>query len=101
MDGILTGITILSQSGPGSNGNEGVTPHSQEIQKWNLTTGCSFVAYSEYQKLGVIAMKEWLYTSQRLRNGASPPDTVWCQIWDTQNLGVAPYTQLFPDSSKI
>ena len=48
IDGTLTCTTTLSQSGPGSNVNEGVTPHSSKLQQWNLTRGCSWVSYIEH-----------------------------------------------------
>ena len=45
MNRILTDITIQSQSGIGNNGNERGTPHSQELQNWNLTIGCNLVSF--------------------------------------------------------
>ena len=41
IDGTLLQITTLGQSGPGSNSNEWKITHSQELQKWSLTTGYS------------------------------------------------------------
>ena len=45
MDGILTDTTTLGFRGPGCNGNEGVTPHSPELQNCSLTPRCSLVIY--------------------------------------------------------
>ena len=41
----LTGTTTPSQSGHGNNGNEGVTPHSPNLQDWSFTIRCSLVSY--------------------------------------------------------
>ena len=40
-----TDNTILDKSGPGSNGNERVSPHFQELQNRSLTTKCILVSY--------------------------------------------------------
>ena len=37
IDVTLTGITTLGQSGPKSNGNEGVTPYSPNLQNCGLS----------------------------------------------------------------
>ena len=44
--------TSQNQSGPGSNGKEEVTLHSQELQKWSLSTRCSLVSYQGHPFLG-------------------------------------------------
>ena len=43
--GTLRGTNTLTQSGAGSNGDEGVTPHTPDLQNWNATTRCSSVLY--------------------------------------------------------
>ena len=40
-DETLTSTTTVNQSEHESKGNKVVTPHSPEIQNWNLTTRCS------------------------------------------------------------
>ena len=49
---ICVDTNIPSQNGPGSNGNEGITPHSPEIQNWSLTTRYKLVPYPGYPFLG-------------------------------------------------
>ena len=46
IDMTLTITTILSQSGPGSNGSIRVTLHSPKLQTWILSPRFSFVSYS-------------------------------------------------------
>ena len=41
----LISTITLSHGGPGSNGNKEVTPHSPELQNWNLVTRYSLVSY--------------------------------------------------------
>ena len=41
LGGTLTGTTTPSKCGYVSSGNEGVTSHLSELQKWSLTNGCS------------------------------------------------------------
>ena len=43
----LIGIITPGQSGPESNGNKEDIPPSLELQNWRLTTGCSFMLYTE------------------------------------------------------
>ena len=47
----LTGTTTLDQSGPGSNGNEGVL-HFPKAPNCHLTTRCNLVSYSENPLFG-------------------------------------------------
>ena len=39
-------LSNSGQSGPGSNSNEGVIPHSSKFQNWNLSTRWSLISYS-------------------------------------------------------
>ena len=48
MDGTLTSTTTLRQSGPGSNGNEGVNPQSIDLYDRSLIMKCSFVSFPGY-----------------------------------------------------
>ena len=48
MDGTQTSTTTPGQSGPGSHGNEGCTPHSPDLQNWSLTIRYSLVSYPEH-----------------------------------------------------
>ena len=45
MDGTLVGITILVQSGTGSNGNDWVTLNSLVFQNWILLVWLCFITY--------------------------------------------------------
>ena len=47
-DRTIAVITTLGLSGPGSNGNKGVTPHSPDLQNWNLTIGYNLVSYPKH-----------------------------------------------------
>ena len=53
--GILTGTITMCESGLGSNGNEGITPHSPELQNWSLTTKFNLVSHSGHSFLGWIS----------------------------------------------
>ena len=55
MDETLTGTTTPNQSGPRSNGNEGVTPYSPEFQKRSLTIIYHLVLYTRYSFLSGIS----------------------------------------------
>ena len=46
--GTLTSTTTLCQSETGSNSNEGVIPHSLDLQNWSLTFRCSLVPHLRY-----------------------------------------------------
>ena len=48
-DEAFTDITILNQSGTGSNDNKEVTLHSPGLKDWSLFTGGSLVSYTAHQ----------------------------------------------------
>ena len=50
---MLINTTTLSQSGPGSNVSERVTPHTPDVQNWDFTIRCSLVPYPEQPFFGV------------------------------------------------
>ena len=48
----LTGITIPGQSGPGTNGNEGITSHSPEDKERRIIIRFGHVSYSKFPVFG-------------------------------------------------